>query len=45
MERTMAWVDKLLREASGKLNKPLGRYSVIMFGDFEQLAPVGDRPM
>ena len=44
-QRTLAWVDKRLRQASGKLNKPLGGYSVIMFGDFGQLTPVGDRPM
>ena len=44
-QRTLAWVDKRLRQASGKLNEPLGGYSVIMFGDFGQLAPVGDRPM
>ena len=44
-QRTLAWVDKRLRRASGKLNEPFGGYSVIMFGEFGQLAPVGDRPM
>ena len=34
-----------LRQASGKLDVPLGGFSVILFGDFGQLPPVGDRPL
>ena len=44
-QRTLAWVDKRLRQASGKLNTPLEGYLVILFGDFAQLPPVGDRPL
>ena len=36
-QRTLAWVDKRLRQATGKLNEPLG--------DFAQLIPVGDKPI
>ena len=43
--RMMAWIDKRLRQASGKLDVPLGGFSVILFGDFGQLPPVGDRPL
>ena len=42
---TLAWVDKCLREATGKLNEPLGGISVMLLGDFAQLPPVGDKPI
>ena len=42
---TMGWVDRRLRQASGKLTETLGGFSVILVGDFGQLPPVGDRPM
>ena len=44
-QRTLAWVDKRLRQATGKLHEPLGGISVIILGDFAQLPPVGDRPV
>ena len=43
-QRTPAWVDKRLRQTTGKLNKPLGRISVMLLGDFAQLPPVGGKP-
>ena len=42
-QRTLAWVDKRLRQATGKLNEPLGGISVMLLGDFAQLPPVGDK--
>ena len=35
--KMLAWVNKRLRQASGKLDSPLGGFSVILFGDFRQL--------
>ena len=44
-QRTLAWVDKRLRQATGKVSEPLGGISIILLGDFAQLPPVGDKPI
>ena len=44
-QKTFAWVDRRLRQATGALHEPLGGASVLLFGDFAQLPPVGDRPL
>ena len=44
-QTTFAWVYRRLRQATGKSDEPLGGISPIMFGDFAQLPPVGDRPL
>ena len=44
-QRTLTWVDKRLRQATEKLNEPLGGISVMLLGNFAQLVPVGDKPI
>lgn len=44
-QRMFAWVDRRLRQATACLDKPLGGISVVLFGDFAQLPPVGDLPL
>lgn len=43
--KMIARVDKRLRQASGKLNVPLGGFSLILIGDFGQPPPAGDKPL
>jgi ATP-dependent DNA helicase PIF1 len=43
--RMFAWIDKRLKQASAKLDSVVGGFSVILFGDFGQLPPVGDHPL
>ena len=43
--KMLTWVDKRLRQASGKLDSLLGGFSVILLCNFGQLPPVGDRPL
>ena len=38
-QRIFAWVDRLLKQATACLDKPLGGISVILFGDFARLPP------
>lgn len=40
--RTLALVDKRLRQATSKLDSPLGGFSVILFGDFDKLQSLGE---
>ena len=44
-QRMLAWVDRRLRQATAKLDQPLGGVSVILFADFAQLPPVCDSPL
>lgn len=41
----LAWVDKRLRQESGKVDIPFGGFSIVLIGDFGQLPPVGDKPL
>ncbi len=44
-QRMLAWMDKRLRQATGKLDQPMGGLSLILFGDFGQIPPAGDQPL
>ena len=44
-QRTFTWIDKRLRQATAKYDKPFGGMSIILIGDFAQLPPVGDKTL
>ena len=41
----MSMLGQRTRQATGKLNDPLGGISFMLLGDFAQLLPVGDKPI
>ena len=43
--KMLSWLDNRLRAGTGNQNKPFGGISVILLGDFGQLAPMGDRAL
>ena len=44
-QRTMAWIDRRCREATGKVNHFFGGISIVLVGDPAQLPPVADKPL
>ena len=42
---TFGWIDKRLRQITGKSDTVCGGKSVILIGDQGQLSPVGDKPL
>ncbi len=44
-QETLHWIDKRLRQASGKEDVLFGGFSVLLFGDFAQLPPVQGKPL
>jgi hypothetical protein len=43
--KTFFWIDSRLTQASGGIDLPFGGFHVLLFGDFSQLPPVGDKPL
>ena len=44
-QKHLKWIDRRLKQASGKTNLPFGGYNVIIIGDFGQLLPVCGRAL
>jgi len=44
-QKMICYIDRRLREISGKGNEPFGGYWVILVGDFQQLPPAGDKAL
>eukprot|EP01083_Nonionella_stella_P086800 241316_1 len=42
---TLEWLDKRLKQATGKQSALFGGLSIVLVGDFKQLPPVGDTPL
>jgi len=42
-QRMMGCIDSRCRQATGLLNEPFGRLSLILTGDIAQLPPVSDK--
>ena len=44
-QKTLAWIDRRCRQATGKVNDVFGGISIILVGDPAQLPPVADKPL
>ena len=44
-QKNLKFIDKRLKQASGKTDLPFGGYNIILFGDFGQLLPVCGRAL
>ena len=44
-QKTLAWIDRRCRQATGKVNDVFGSISIILVGDPAQLPPVADKPL
>ena len=44
-QNMFGWIDRRLRQATGKFDLQFGGISIILVGDFAQLPPVSDKPL
>ena len=44
-KKMLMYIDKRLKEGSGKQDEPFGGFNIIFVGDFQQLPPIGDTPI